>query len=300
MSESYAYLYIFIILIFRVVQAFFKKRTSNEIKGTTMLIGYSSFKNTVSAVLGLVILIIAGNGFKADYLTVLISAFSGIMLFLSEFCSIYAMKSGTVSLNSMFGTAGMIIPIIAGTVLFNKTVAPMQIVGLGLFFISAFLLIQASKTIYSNFSFKTLLLLIGSMFANGCTMLAQQMFTAYVPQGDVTVFSFLSFGIIAVSLSVFYSFSNAKHKEEKENTRISKSLIVCGLALATAVFVINQLATLSTNLISPVILFTFINGGGTIISTLVGSIVYKEKISVKTALGILLGIASLIIIKLFE
>lgn len=293
-------LYIFVILIFRVFQAFFNKRTSNEIKGITMLLGYSSFKNAISAVLGLVVILIAKNGFKADPLTVLISAFSGIMLFLSGFCSIYAMKSGTVSLNSMFGTAGMIIPIIAGAVLFDKPVAPMQIVGLGLFFLSAYLLIQASKTVYSNFSFKTLLLLIGSMFANGCTMLAQQMFTAYVPQGDVTVFSFLSFGIIAVLSGVFYSLSAARHKEEKENNRISKSLIVCGFALAAAVFVINQLATVSTRLVSPVILFTFINGGGTIISTLVASIVYKERISGKTAFGILIGIASLIIIKMFQ
>lgn len=293
-------LYIFIILLFRVVQAFFNKRSSNEIKGATMLLGYSSFQNAVSAVLGLILILIAQNGVKVDFLTVFISTFSGITLFFSGFCSIYAMKSGTVSLNSMFGTAGMLIPIIAGVVLFDEAVAPMQIAGLGLFFVSAYLLIQASKTVHTNFSFKTLLLLIGSMVANGCTMLAQQMFTAYVPQGDVSVFSFLSFGIIAALSGIFYGVSAVKHKEEKENNRISKSLIVCGIALAAAVFVINQLATLSTKLVSPVILFTFINGGGTIISTLVAAVVYKEKITGKTAIGILTGVASLILIKMFQ
>ena len=77
-------------------------------------------------------------------------------------------------------------------------------------------------------------------------------------------------------------------------------LIVCGVALAVAVFIINQLATLSTKLVSPVVLFTFINGGGTIISTLVAAVLYKERISIKSALGILLGITSLVLIKLFE
>lgn len=293
-------LYIFIILLFRVVQALFNKRSSLEIKNLTMLVGYNSFQNLISAVLGLILIFIGGVGIRLEPLTVLIATFSGITLFFSGYCGIYAMKSGTVSLNSMFGTAGMIIPIAAGALLFNKPVAPLQLAGLGLFFISAYLLIGASKLVYSNFSCKTLLLLLGSMVANGCTMLAQQMFTTYVPNGNVCTFSFLSFGIIAVLSGVFYTVLSSVKKEEKETTKLSKTLIICGIALAVSVFVINQLATISTSLVSPVILFTFINGGGTIISTLVAAIVYREKISTKTAFGIIIGIVSLVIIKMFE
>ena len=292
--------YIFIILLFRVVQALFSKRSSLEIKTLTMLVGYNSFKNLISAVLGLILIFIGGVSFKLEPLTVLIAAFSGISLFASGCCGIYAMKSGTVSLNSMFSTAGMIIPIVAGALLFNKPVAPLQLVALGLFFISAYLLIGASKLVYSNFSCKTLLLLLGSMIANGCTMLAQQMFTTYVPKVNVCTFSFLSFGIIAVLSGIFYAILFSVKKKEKEDTKLSKTLIICGIALAVSVFVINQLATISTSLVSPVILFTFINGGGTIISTLVAAIVYREKISTKTAFGIIIGIVSLVIIKMFE
>ena len=147
-----ATLYISVILLFRVVQALFNKRSSNEIKSIPMLIGYNAFKNGVSAILGILLIIIARNGFKADILTIVIATLSGSMLFFSGFCSIYAMKSGTVSLNSMFGTAGMIIPIIAGIFLFDKAVSPIQFAGLGLFFVAAWLLIGGSKNIYSNFS----------------------------------------------------------------------------------------------------------------------------------------------------
>lgn len=293
-------LYIVIILLLRIVQALFNKRSSIEIKNFAVLIGYNSYKNTISALLGLVLIIIANKGFRADWPTLLIATFSGFSLFFSGFCSIYAMKSGTVSLNSMFSTAGMVIPIIAGVFLFDKKISILQIVGLGLFFLSAYCLIASSKTVYSNFSYKTLLLLIGSMIANGCTMLAQQMFTMYVPSGDVSVFSFLSFGIIAVLSGVFYITSAAVKKEKYENIKLSKALIICGIVLAVSVFVINQLATISTSLVSPVILFTFINGGGTIISTLVAAVFYREKISKKTVLGIIIGIVSLVIIKMFE
>lgn len=293
-------LYIFIVLIFRVVQALFYKRSSVEMKGLTMMVGYNSFQSSISAALGLVLILVGGIGFSVDLLTVLVALLSGTALFFSEFCYINAMKSGTVGLCSMFGTAGMIVPIIAGAVLFNKPVTPLQLVGVGLFFVAAYLLIGASKTVYSNFTYKTLLLLLGSLLANGCTMLAQQMFTAYVPDGDVSVFSFLSFGIIGVLSGVMYAGMAAGKREERENIKLSKTLVICGVVLAVSVFIINQLATISTALVSPVVLFTFVNGGGTIISTLVAAIVYKEKIQKRTAAGVALGIISLVVIKMFE
>ena len=291
--------YISVILLFRVVQALFNKRSSLEIKNLTMLVGYNAFKNAISAVLGLALILAAGKGFHFSPMTVLIASFSGLALFFSGFFSIYSMKSGTVSVNSMFGTAGMLIPIIAGAVFFSQPIAPMQLAGLALFFLSAYLLIGASRQVYANFSGKTLLLLIGTMIANGCTMLSQQMFTRYVPEGDVSVFSFLSFGIIALLSSVLYK-TLPGSRDKTVDTRLNRPLIICGVALAVSVFFINQLATLSTALLSPVILFAFINGGGTIISTLVAALVYRERITAKTGLGIVIGIASLLIIKAFE
>ncbi len=293
-------LYIGIILLFRVVQALFGKRSSNEIKNITILVGDSAFKNAVSSILGLALIIAAGNGFRPDIKTVLIAAASGLCLFVSGCCGTYAMKSGTVSLNSMFGTAGMIIPIIAGALFFNRPIATMQVVGLILFFASAYLLIGASQAIYSNFSLKTVLLLIGSMLSNGGTMLAQQAFTQYVPNGDISVFSFISFGVIATLAGITF-FAMAKQSRAAGSTvKYPRVLIICGIALAVAVFVINQLATVCTKLVSPVILFTFINGGGTIISALVAATVYNERLSKKSVAGIATGIISLVIIKMFS
>ena len=292
-------LYMIVILLCRVVQAFFNKRSSSAIPNYTTLIGFSAFQSAVSALLGIGLIVITDGGFSLDWPTAMIAAFSGVSLFFSIACGLYAMKSGTVSLSSMFGTAGMIIPIAAGALLFDTSVTPMQLVGVFIFFVSAYLLIGASKTIYANFSYKTVLWLIGSLVANGCTMLAQQMFTVYVPHGDVSVFSFLSFAIIAVLSGVLYA-GMAHHSAKQEDARLSRALIICGVALAAAVFVINQLATICTKLVSPVILFTFINGGGTIISALVAAVVYKEKLSKKAMIGIVLGIASLIVIKAFE
>ena len=78
-------LYIFIVLLCRVVQAFFNKRSSNEIQNTNVLVGFNAFQNAVSALLGLILILVAGNGFRADWLTLLIATVSGVSLFFSGF-----------------------------------------------------------------------------------------------------------------------------------------------------------------------------------------------------------------------
>ena len=185
------YVYLFSILIARVVQAIFSKRSSNEVDNIALTVKYTAYKYAVSAGFGLILLLTDISNIRFDLPTVSIAALSGVSLFFSTFFSIYGMKSGTVSLVSMFGTAGLLVPIIAGVFLFDQPVSLMQGIGTAIFFVSAWLLIKNSKNTYSRFNFKTFLLLIGSMLANGTTMLAQQMYPPYVTNGSISLFSFL-------------------------------------------------------------------------------------------------------------
>lgn len=303
--------YIVIVLLCRVVQALFSKRTSLCIQNFSMAIGYSALESTFAAILGLGLILFSGKGFRIDLPTVLIAVFFGLMLLGSSFCSIYGMKSGTITLTSMAGTAGIIIPLLAGIFLFSHPILPIQWLGVALFFVSAWLLSNSSKQTYPNFTFSTVLILIGNLIFNGCTSLAQQMFTYYVPDGDVSSFSLIAFGTVAIVGWIVLPFM--KHHIQKHaptapstqdqptvstNKTLTRDLVICAIALSAAVFIVNQLVTISTALISPVILFTFTGGGGTIVITLVATIAYREKLSFTSISGVVIGIAAMILTQL--
>ena len=289
-------LYISIILVCRVFQHLFSKRASNAVRTKPCFFKYMAFTKVIAAAMGLILILIAGNGFKCDLLTVLISTFSGIMLVLSSACSMLALRSGTVALSSLFGTAGLIVPCIAGIFLFNAPMSWGQWLGVAIFFVAAYLMITSSSKIACKFTFKTFLLLLGVMFTNGFTMLAQQMFTFYVPEGDVSVFSFLSFGIVGIFMIIMAIITSAR-SEHTEGDKLTPSIMGMALLLAIAVFIINQLAKLSTAFVSQVVLFTFINGGSTIIAAIVAAVCFRERLTVRSVLGIIIGVASMVIIK---
>lgn len=289
-------LYIGVILLCRVAQHMTNKKISNEMKGLPMFIGYGAYRQLLSAFFGIILIVIGRSALTLDKNTLIISVFSGLMLVLSMFCGIYAMKSGTVALVSMFSTAGLIVPCISGVFLFDEKISAMQWVGVAVFLLSAYLLIGSSKYIYKNFSAKTVVLLIACLVSEGGTMLAQTIFARCVPDGNVSVFSLFSFLIPGIILLIMALVIHPKNRDEMH---MSKTMWGCGVVLALCVFVINQLATLASRFVSPVILFTFINGGSTIIGAVVAALFFKEKLTVRSVAGVIIGVVSLVIIKAF-
>lgn len=288
-------IYIGIIMLLRIVQHMFNKRSSSEIGGFTMFVKYGAYRQLFSAALGLLLIIIAGKGFRFNAVTIITATVSGLALFGNLMCSQTVLKSGTMALNALFGTAGMLVPCIAGIFLFDAPMSAGQLFGVGLLIVSSYFLISSSSKIHTKFTFKTFLLLMGTMLSNGITMLMQQMFAHYVPDGDVSVFSLFSFGIVGVAL-LLLSFP-LNMRKTGESKPLSKKLLFYGAILSTAVFIINQLATISTVLVPPAVLFAFINGGSTIIAAVVAAVCFKEKLTFRSVCGVLMGVTALVVIK---
>ena len=293
--------YVGIILVMRVVQSCFSKKASillpQELKGR---IKYFSVSQMAAAGLALLSVLFMNELTEIDLQTLVIATLSGVSLVLSSICGILAIQSGTIALNSMFGTAGLLVPCIAGIFLFHEPMSHLQWVGVLILFISAYLLVVSSKQTYTGFSKKTVLLLLGTFLFNGLTMLFQLIFSRFVPNGSVSMFSFLTFLIPGLVLTCILPFlKNQKGEGDSKDSKLPKKLIYFSLLLAVAVFVINQLATIASALLSPVILFAFINGGGTVIATIVAAVMFHERITLRSACGVVLGVASLIIIKAF-
>lgn len=290
---------IVIVLLMRVIQQYTNKKSSMLMPtGTYGNTKYFMLLKLFAAVLAGVLLLISREFNKIDGMTVLFAAISGAMLVVATACGLYAIKSGSMALTSIFGTAGLLVPCIAGIFLYDEVMSVMQWGGVALFFASSVLLIGSVRKENGAFSFKTVLLLAGSLVSNGVTMLVQTMFAREVVGGSVTAFSFLSFLIPAVVLLAFMGVLKLKDVAACTE-KLDKKLIGIAVLAAAAVFVINQLATMAANLISPVILFTFINGGNTVIAAVMGTALFKEKLTVKSALGIVLGIGALVLVKAF-
>ncbi len=289
------------ILFFRVFQKISTKAISKRIPSDMAgLASFNAISMGMSSLFAGLLLLVTFS--IKDFVTLpplgwLIACATGTMICISSVCSLLAMRGSSILLNSLFSMAGLLVPTISGIFILSQTVVPLQWMGMVLLFGSAFLLASSSKKTNGRITPKTMLLLFGSMLANGCTMLLQVLFKTYVPTGSVLVYSFLQFAIVA---AVLFMLALILSRKEKRKLFVpDKKLMGFTVVSAGALFGISQLSTMASEIVPVAVLFPISDGGGMIISALVADLIYKEKINLKSFLGIIIGIAGLIFMKLF-
>ena len=292
------YIFLIIILLLRVPQNFSSKKTSGLVTNSQSYFLYGTYSYTLAGLIAFVMLLFDGmSGFSLP--AVGISALGAVSLAVSLFCSIEALKSGVMVIAAMAGSAGLLLPCIAGIFMFNEPMKPMQFIGIALLIFSGWLLIGYSKEQTGSFTPRTLLLLIGSMLSNGSVMLAQKMFSKYLPDTSVSIFSFLTFGLIGIGMFIGLVPSLLSQSGRAKIAAVPKPVFLYGTISAIILLAINQLATLAGRNVPSAIMFPINDGGATIITAITAAIFFKEKLTVRSVCGLILGIGSLIVINLF-
>ena len=292
------YIFLIIILLLRVPQNFSSKKTSGLVTNSQSYFLYGTYSYTLAGLIAFVMLLFDGmSGFSLP--AVGISALGAVSLAVSLFCSIEALKSGVMVLAAMAGSAGLLLPCIAGIFMFNEPMKPMQFIGIALLIFSGWLLIGYSKEQTGSFTPRTLLLLIGSMLSNGSVMLAQKMFSKYLPDTSVSIFSFLTFGLIGIGMFIGLVPSLLSQSGRAKIAAVPKPVFLYGTISSIILLAINQLATLAGRNVPSAIMFPINDGGATIITAITAAIFFKEKLTVRSVCGLIIGIGSLIVINLF-
>lgn len=295
------------IALMRVAQKVCSKKVSSEVKGKTFF-HYGGYYNLISALFSLITLVIVGfHGF--DFQTVLCALATAICLAVELFASIEALKGASLIVNQMFSVGALFIPCIVGIFFFDEPMSVWQWAGLFLFIVAMYFMVSPTKEKEkkaTKITAKTICMLVLMLLAGGGTMVAQKAFSKIVPNGNVAMYSFLMFALNSLILYTCYvgSVFLGKKKSDvsqtperaQEGKGLSKTLLICGLILAFAVFVINMLVTELGKSVDSAILFSVSYAISIIITIIVGSIYYKEKITLKNVIGIGLCVAALAII----
>lgn len=291
------YIFLAAILLLRFPQSYFNKKTSGMVNGAAAYFLYGAYSYLLAGGAALVLLLAEGVG-GISLPAFGISALGALSLALNLYCGLEALKSGVMVLASLAGSAGLLLPCIAGIFMFDEPMRPVQFVGIAVLIFSGWLLIGYSKEQKGAFTPRTLLLLLGSMLSNGMIMVAQKMFSKFLPDVSASVFSFLAFGLVGVGMLACLLLRLARSRSTDEIKKMPKKLFLYGIILSGILLVINQLATVAGRSVPSAVMFPINDGGATIISAVTAAIFFKEKLTARSVCGLLLGIASLMIINL--
>ncbi len=275
------------------------KYVKNGAKGMskTMTVNIISFFFGVLALLFFALPSMLNVGFSVPVPLALLYA---VCTFGSQFALIQAVEYGSVAISSLFYSCGFVIPTVWGAVRYNENINALYIVGFVIILISFCLSVDKVKG--EKFNIKWLIFaLMGTVFS-GLIGVTQKLFTNEYGEYSLDQFLFLSF-IFIVILSVIFLLLSLLYKKKKQDEfnvakeiKIDKRIIVFSIILGLILGGHNKLCTYLSGVLESFIMFPVCNGGVIFLTAVLSSLIYKEKLSKRQVVAVVLGVVAIGII----
>lgn len=247
------------------------------------------------------IIVLLGEGTSALAVspTVLgISALSGIFTSAQVISWLFSVRRGAYMLVDVFLTVGVIVPMILSSIFYGESIGFNEIIGLLFLFAATAFLCSYSSGIKQKIRLSDILILTLAGTVNGLVGFSQKMFINNSQGSSATVFNFYTYVFSAAVLAVFFLLTSKKKENAQEKQKMPKSAYVFVSIMAVCLFGHSYFNTLAANILSAAQLYPLSQGAGLIISTIMASAFFGEKIKPRLVVGVCLAFVGLLIINL--
>ena len=212
---------------------------------------------------------------------------------------IISVKDGSYVVLDVFLMLGVIFTTVLCKIFFGEVIRPNQYIGFALLVAATLVMCWYNISTGGRMSLKSLLLLISCGVANGVTDFSQKMFVYGEFTSTNAVFNFYTYIFAALTLAIAYMCFKDKNGREKQNVSFVKNIIGYIVVMAVCLFANSFFKVLAAGYLDSAKLYPLTQGSALILAVLMAGIFFKEKITLKCIVGMVMAFAALIIINVF-
>ena len=298
------YLFLALALICGVVKGYCGKKTSGKMACSSDSMLINAVRMLLCVFIGAIMVTLTSKWSLADFnsITILSSAVCGISMALFAISWILSVNRGAYMLVEVFLLCGTIIPIILCNLAFDEQIKPIHWFGIAMLIISAYIMCTYNKSIKPSLGIVEILLLVLCACSNGIVDFSQKLYVNLVENQNIASFNFLTYIFSTIVLFVFYLIFKRCEKDSSKIRKpkdIIKPIIVYVSIMAVCLFLHSFFKTNAANYLTATQIYPISQGGSLILSMLMSTLIFKEKINLKCIIGVILAFVSLLIINLF-
>ena len=292
------YLFLAIALLTGKIKGYCGKKTSDYTKDFHDAILANVIRMLLCVVIGF-IWVLASEGIgnlRPTPELLWISAFSGITTSIFVVTWLVCVKKSAYMMLDVFLMLGVLIPLIASKLFFSEAIKLTQWIGVFVLFVAVLIMCSYNNSIKTKITPAALLLLLICGITSGMADFSQKLFMKQVVGGSVGAFNFYTY--IFSSLTLFASLlvirRNRTAKTQADFRKISGYILIMAICL----FLNSYFKTLAAGRLSAVLLYPLNQGCSLILSAAMSKVFFKEKVTPKAVVGLVIAFVGLIIINL--
>jgi drug/metabolite transporter (DMT)-like permease len=270
----------------------------NSTGSNSSVLLYNALGGAISA---LVLLMWGGFGECSRY-TLLLGILFGIVVGLQGIVMILAFKCGPFSYTNVIASFSTVVTALSGFLFFGEApLATAQIIGILLMLVSIVLANEKGEDEKST-SALWLTLAVFAFCLTGGIGLMQKIHQSGEYKGELNAYLIIAFITIAVvsvpAILWFMKKEKVKGSEISSKGDNKKSLLLLSMMIMGGVCVAanHKLNLYISGIMPSAVFFPIVNGGGLVLATVASLIVFREKLSPKRWVGLILGTVSVVLV----
>lgn len=211
-----------------------------------------------------------------------------------------AVRKSAYMLIDVFLMLGVLIPLTLANILFDEPVKLTQWIGVAILIIAVFIMCSYNSSLKGKMSFSSVLLLIFTGVSNGLADFSQKLFVRTTNGIPTSVFNFYTYVFSAITLLLCYivfSKNDSKNHESK-SAAIPKVMYAYVAVMAACLFANSYFKTAAAYTLDSAKLYPLNQGAALILSSLMSSFLFGEKLTIKAVIGIIFSFIALLIINM--
>ena len=197
---------------------------------------------------------------------------------------------------------GTILPLMLSAILYGERIGFIQIIGVALLLIAVYCISTGKKKEKITLSLKNLVLLLLCALSSGLSDFSQKLFVKEIPNVDISLFNLFTYLFATITLLIVCPVFRKKEKSTEKLTSYHsfiKPIFHFILIMSACLFLNTYFKTKAAIYLDAILLYPLSQGCAVVLSLLMSIFVFKEKITTKGIIGIVISIISMILINVF-
>lgn len=251
--------------------------------------------NAVGSLVAAAVLLCWGGVGLCSAFTVLLGLAFGAVTALQSITNFSALQCGPMSYTSVIISFSTVISALSGVIFFDESIGWAQILGIVLMLVSFALAAKGGDGKRANL--KWLMLCLIAFATTGGIGVMQKIHQSSEYRGELGGFLVIAFVSSAVICALFSVLMMKRSKRPVDANASKKPLwlviavmVACGVGVA----VNNKFNLYLSGVMPSAVFFPIVNGGGLVLSTLAALLIFKERLTHRQWVGVVIGIVSVV------
>lgn len=224
-----------------------------------------------------------------------ISAVAGLTQTVFVLTWIISVRRSAYMMTDVFLTLGVLIPSVLSEIVYGEKIRLTQWIGFIILLAAVYIMCSYNNDIKAKITPVSFIVLFMCGASSGLCDFTQKVFIHELPKAGISAYSFYSYVFATVFLVLAMIFIRPKSGEKLCNI---KNFIGYVIIMALMMFLNTFFKTQAGVGLSSVQIYPVVQGSALILSALMSSVFFREKITKKSVLGMSLAFAALLIINL--